>query len=392
MIQVRPNARAAMTASALAKAANLVYQHGGKAVQAGRNLRKYFNGDVNQPASASTVQRAATIRPVRARNPRRADGSRIVEKGTVKLGDIVTSATAADITVNKSVFSKPLELLTLGGRLHAMGTLYSRWKFIRAVLRYVPVVGSTTDGGLTAFYSQDPDEYYDAAEVVDSPSSNIDNMEFCVREKASMQLHLPTTLLYAAQGQGDKTWHSAGVVNVCSSGSLAVSKAYGALWIDFVIEFDQPCNPFDPYGPAFRTASTQMAPSGSAASGTPGPIFNFVNDFSKLAADSGRAWFQAPYTGGFIPGGAINIPAYSTVYVQCSINDTAAVAADITVAVSAGVVASGGAFYHSTDWTEKNVFATYTNTSAGWGTVTLNAGACTIPTATICVARLPYRL
>lgn len=275
-------------------------------------VNRYFQGDVNQPKSSRTVQQVAVIRPgrgmrARARGVRNA-GVTHPESGTLKIGDVATTATAADCASGKCIVSFPLQVETIGGRLFAMSKLYSRWRLDKAVLRYVPSVSSATDGGLVAYYTQEPDDTYTVGEAVgaQNAASAVDNMEFAVREKASIPLHLNPTLLYTTPSSSERTWHSAGVINVISNGSLTTSKTYGSLYLDFTATFSQPTAPFDVYAPLLYYSGIG-SPAGTGSRGVAsGPLFDFSADAALVAPESGKQWLIDPTTNAVPASGAVH--------------------------------------------------------------------------------------
>jgi len=364
LAQQNPNRRANRVALAAAGMAGRVAGSAvrgavnGLALRARNAAQRYFQGDVNQPATARTVQQVVQMRPVGARSRRRraAGAVSVTEKGSLKLADITTSATAANITSGRAISSLPLQVETIGGRLFAMSKLYSRWRFISAILRYVPAVSSATDGGLVLFYTQEPDDVYVVGEPVGAgaAASAVDNMEFSVREKANMSLHLNPTLLYTTPGSSEQTWHSAGVVNVISNGSLATSKTYGSLYMDFVVMFTQPCAPFDVYAPLTFYGTP---------SGTGGNIFNWLADKATLTSDSGQQWIKEPSTGGYTQYSKFYLPPMSSVSISLWIADAGGTAVTIGPVSDAGVT---NPLAHATSSTDNKIHAyhgIFTNTN-----------------------------
>jgi len=313
-------------------------------------------------------------------------GATITEAGSLKLADVVTSSTPTHSASGKSLASLPLQTDTIGGRLYAMSKLYSRWKFLSATLRYVPAVSSATDGSLVVFYSQDPDETYEIGETVGSnnAASAIDNMEFSVREKMNMTLHLPTTVLYCTpNGGAEKSWHVAGVVNVVSNGALVASKTYGSLYLDFRVVFSQPCAPFDPNSPipSYYVASLFTGAGASGPGAPASPLFNWQLDAPKLDASYGPNWLIDPTTGHINTQGRLYVPPMSAVSICLILNDTAAVAGDLIMITSSTqfITFFGGAsmFGHSADWGAKWIRGVVSNSGSvpGWFCPTSNVGA-----------------
>jgi hypothetical protein len=283
---------------------------------------RYFKGDVSQPITSRTAQQLSVMRPVLRRYGRvrqQGNSASVTEKGSLKLGDVLTPA---GTLTSEALMSLPMTCERIGGRLFAMSKLYSRWKFTSAILRYVPAVSSATDGSIVVFYSQDPDDFYATREVVGAANATaaIDNMECSVREKMNMKLHLPSTQLYTVPSQAEKTWHSAGVVTIVNNGALTTNKVYGSLYLDFVVTFSQPCAPFDPYSPIFSRAAVVPTGTGSGSYSSAvdgvvnGPLFNWVNDVAKMESNAGEAWFIDPDTGRPNTYGAIVIPPFSSCY------------------------------------------------------------------------------
>lgn len=316
-----------------------------------QKVQRYFQGDPNQPATAKTVQRMVTMRPGTRRPRGTRGGQTISEHGTCKLADVKTSATTAFNASGCSILSLPIRPELIGGRFYAMSKLYSRWRFTRAVLRFVPSVGSTTDGGLVVYYTQEPDDVYLPGESVGAgaASSALDNMEFSVREKASMSLHLNPQPLFTTPSTVEHAWHTAGVVNVISNGALADSKVYGSLYLDCSVDFSQPCAPFDVYRPA---TMTNITPHGPAVSGTAGALFDWSSDFPLLDRDSGDMWFRNPDTGA-LGTSDLWLPPRSRANVMVTIRDTGGVIGDLSLGLGVGVTQTDYSAYHANDGTVK---------------------------------------
>jgi hypothetical protein len=317
-------------------ASGAVQGAGKRAYSAGQ---RYFQGDVNQPITAKTVQRLATMRPVTRRNMGRNAGVVSTEQGSCKLADITIDANSG---TGRAIVSLPLMLSLLGGRLYEMSKLFSRWRFLKAVLRYVPSVSSATDGGMVVFYTQEPDDTYKANEIVGSQtaSSARDNMELSVREKANMVLHLPSQELYTTFSGHELAWHSAGVVNVVNNGAMVTgagtTKTYGSLYLDFVVKFTQPSAPFDPWSSIHIGPIT---PSGTGLSAV-GSVFNWLNDM-KTSPDVGASWYTSP--DGQVHGdGLLYLPPYSTCCISGSGANAAATAMTFIFQDTAIAILGGG--------------------------------------------------
>jgi hypothetical protein len=393
---------AKMAAAYLAgSAARGAVQGAGKNVQ--QRVSRYFNGDVNQPATARTVQQLRVMREVGGSGPLRAGRNRqyavrggnavVIELGSCKVADLTTGSVLANIGSGRSLLSFPLQVETIGGRLFAMSKLYARWRFLKCVLRYVPAVSSATDGGLVIYYTQEVDDVYTVAEAVgtDAASSAIDNMEFSVREKANMALHLGPQLLYTTPSSSETAWHSAGVINVVSGGSLAISKTYGALYMDFEVRFEQPCAPFDVYAPI--NVSDSIVPTGSGSTGTlNGPIFAWSTDNLLLSSDSGSQWLVDPITGKVNLNGKIYLAPNSSMVVSLILRSNA-VAFQIATVLDPGVVVAG---IEVTGSSPDNIvhysYATFTNTNPFVAGVLprIPVAAVAVGFTTILVARLPF--
>jgi len=290
----------------------------------------------------------------------------VTEAGSVKLCDVATPA-AGGTQPGRSITSVPLRLDYMGGRLAELGKLYGRWKFGSAVLRYVPAVSSNTDGSLVVFYSQDSDETYTTNEAVGAANaaSAVDNMEFSVREKMNMKLHLPGQLLFTTSTYAEKTWHTAGVVNVVSNGALVNSKVYGSLYLDFTVILSQPCAPFDVRAPLV-VVSDPVFPSGLGARGTTNsPLIDWVGDAARMLSFYGHSWITDPNSGQVSTDGRIYVPPGVSVALSFSALDTGASGVGIGVGVSDPllVVMSTGNSNQSTDKTLKEYNALLSNTS-----------------------------
>jgi hypothetical protein len=343
--------------------------------------QRYFQGDVNQPVTARTVQSLRPLRAVNRRGAGRNTGAAMTtERGSCKLADITTVATTG---TGRAIVSLPLILDLLGGRLFAMSKLYSRWKFVSAMLRYVPSVSSTTDGGIVVFYTQENDDSYAVDEAVGSQaaSSAIDNMEFAVREKASMRLHLPSQLLYTSFSGKEMEWHSAGVINVVNNGGFVASaKTYGSLYLDFVVQFQQPSAPYDPWSPLHWLGT---------ASGTSGSIFNWST--VAFYPDVGKAWYTNA-VGQIESGGKIYLPPYSSAEVHVSGGSGGTSLLTITPENSLVTVPTGGISDQAADNTLKRTEARVTNSNprVAWFTVN-NASAAPFTNVAISAALVPYQ-
>jgi hypothetical protein len=394
---------AKMAAAYLAgSAARGAIQGAGKNVQ--QRMSRYFNGDVNQPATAKTVQQLRVMREVNnigsygSGRPGRQYAARggnavVVELGSCKVADIQTTGVGI-IGSGRSLLSFPLQVDTIGGRLFAMSKLYSRWKFERCILRYVPAVSSATDGGIVMYYTQEIDDVYTVGEAVgtDAAASAIDNMEFSVREKANMGLHLGPQLLYTTPSNREAAWHSAGVINVVSGGSLAPTKVYGALYMDFSVRFEQPCAPFDVYSTI--NVSDRILPTGTGSTGTlNGPVFAWSTDALLLNSSSGTQWLIDPLTGGNNLFGKIYMAPNSSCYVTLLLTDTSLTVWVPAVPRDPGVIVSGvEVSSRSSDSSNKYLNCTYTNTNAFAAGFTIRvplAGA-NIQSALIQVSRVPF--
>jgi hypothetical protein len=369
----------------------------GLATRAYNAAQRYARGDVSQPRTALTAQQ---LQPIRASGRRFARGrfatsgsASVIERGSLKLADV---STVAGNSTGACISSIPLLCETIGGRLFAMSKLYSRWKFDSAILRYVPAVSSSTDGSLVVFYTQEPDDSYNVNEPVGSQNatSAIDNMEFSVREKMSMKLHVNPQLLYTTPSTLEKSWHSGGVVNVINNGALVVSKTYGSLYMDFVVTFTQPCAPFDPYSPLYTKLG--FLPSGSGATGpgvAGGALLRWSVDANGLGPASGPQWLIDPATGVNGLYGKIFLPPYSSAFVVLSLVDSAGIASSgISPVWDSGVSSFGQSTVMSTDHTGKWFSAVITNTNAYTAGFQLTAGALgyTVTSATMSVDAIPY--
>lgn len=400
MIQTRGgNSNGGAYIRSAAKAIKALRDYGPMVQKAGNQINRYFRGDVNQPRSANTTQQVRVMRPVRAARQRRSPGgaATVIEKGSLKLADVTTSAIAGFVTSGSAIQSLPLQLEFIGGRLFAMSKLYSRWKFISAILRYVPAVSSATDGALVIYYTQEPDDTYVVGESVGAgnATSAIDNMEFSVREKMSMPLHLNPQLLYTTPSGAEKSWHSAGVVNIVSNGALTTSKTYGSIYMDFVVEFMQPCAPFDPYAPLFDN-NAATAPTGPGATGTAnGAVFNWtIDNLYKFNKASGPNWQIDPITGNLDAAGKIWLPPYSGVSFMLNVTDTAAVAANLALTMTTGLAVAGTQLIgRDAANTYKWYYATIVNQTALPGSIqmTTTTVGSNIGSATLLLAEVPYK-
>lgn len=404
MIQTRPASNVGAYARSAAKAVRLLRDYAPLAQKAGGAVGRYFRGDVNQPKSANTTQQTRVMRPVRVGSRPRRGQSRgaasIVESGSLKLCDVTTSSTAAYIVSGAAVGSMPLRCDTIGGRLYEMSKLYSRWKFTRAVLRYVPAVSSATDGSLVIYYSQEPDDVYAVGESVGAgnATSAIDNMEFSVREKMNMPLHLNPQLLFTTQNNAEQAWHCAGVVNIISNGALVVSKTYGSIYIDFDVQFTQPCAPFDIFSPLHFTGGVGPLPHGAGAIG-PGlihePIFQWTTDASLFFdKDAGPQWLIDPATDKLSFDGKIWLPPYSSVALNVTAVDTVGAAGNFEIQYGSGVQAVGTFTLNTaTDRTIRYVNGTISNLSPVSNYFYLAAGAngFVLATTQITLTRVPFR-
>jgi hypothetical protein len=306
--------------------------------------------------------------------PARGGAVGITERGTTKIADVRTNATTELNESGCALLSFPLEVSSIGGRLFQMSKLYSRWKFLSAILRFVPSVSSNTDGGLVVYYTQEPDDIYQAGEAVGAAnaSSAIDNIEFSVREKANIGLHLNPQLLYTTPSVSEASWHSAGVVNVISNGALANSKVYGSLYIDFVAIFQQPCAPFDVYSPLVTLPGKR--PTGTGATGpgvSGGNIFAWSSDAPDHTAASGNMWLMDPNTGKNNLLGRIYIPPNSSMactLIMKNIGTPASAPAPIGWNTSVDVVALDQRQLVSNDAGTMTLSVIFTNKTAlpGW--------------------------
>lgn len=376
-------------------ASGAVQGAGQRAYAAGQ---RYFQGDVNQPASAKTVQTVVPLRQIsraRGRSGRRGGSASITEGGTMKIADIAVSNNAGYGDSGKSLLSFPLQVENIGGRLFEISKLYSRWKLVKAVLRYVPSVSSATDGGLVIYYTQEPDDTYELGEAVGAgnASSAIDNIEFSVREKANLSLHVPSQQLFCTPSPTEKSWHCAGIINVVSNGSLTLGKTYGSLYMDFVANFAQPCAPYDVFSPMSCNASI-MTPSGPGSLGQAnGSIFYWTSDASKLIKTSGSYWTM-DRTGRLAPDGTIYMPPLSSVLVCAYFVDANTVAGMIKINGDTGVnsIASSQDFSRSTDKTVKTLHALMTNTNSypAFFTIYADTAGMSITNASLALTIVPY--
>jgi hypothetical protein len=359
---------------------------------AGRRLQssvgRYFQGDVNQPATSKTVQQLRVMQESPGRRNRmyssKGGAASIVEVGSCKIADLTVSTNAAFIGVGRSLLSYPLQVDNIGGRLFAMAKLYARWRFMRCVLRFVPSVSSATDGGLVIYYTQEIDDTYSVGEAVgtDAAASAIDNLEFSVREKANMSLHLGPQLLYTTPSNREAAWHSAGVINVVSGGSLAVGKTYGTLYMDFEVRFEQPCAPFDVFAPVtvpnyiFVTGIGAQSTGSGTVGTTDSPLFNWPIDAPKLTSSSGSQWLVDPATGGINLEGKIWLPPSSSCYISVVAHDTNTALNVLVVVKDVNVVVAGTELRdQSADRSWKWVNSTYTNTNAFPAGFVIKSGA-----------------
>lgn len=350
--------------------------------------RRYFQGDVNQPTSARTVQQTRPMRPQR-RGIGRA-GSVVSEVGSLKLADITTGAS---VGIGRCVMSLPLQMERIGGRIYELSKLYSRYRFTSMVLRYVPAVSSTTDGSIVLYYTQDPDDTYANQEPVGANNavSAIDNLEFSVREKANMRLHVNPQLLYTTPSPSERSWHSSGVINVIDNGALVVNKTYGSLYADFSVRFEQPCAPFDVFSPLFNKDAL-FAPTGTGAGGAAlGNLFRWSTDLAELDPSCGHYWTRDPITGDVNVNGLLYMPPYTTV-VMTLWGQTDAVTGGYNVDLAGGSVLLYGASWQSVDFTAKSATYVFTNPSANVASLRVNPSVGFVTTKIgLTVTLVPFR-
>lgn len=396
---VHNGARALAAASGYIAGAGVRGAVRGAANRAYREGSRYFQGDVNQPTTARTVQTVLPMRPVRRRAARiRGGDDSIVEKGTMKVMDVSTT-TAANAS-GRAVACFPLTVDSIGGRLFAMSKLYARWKLQKAVLRYVPSVSSNTDGGLVVYYTQDPDDTYLVGEAVGAAnaSSAVDNIEFSVREKASLALHVNKTLLFTTPASSEVHWHSAGVINVISNGSLVNNKTYGSIYLDFVASFTQATAPYDVYAPMYLRTAAGLHGAGAIGPGTAGSkLFTWSSDAAALDPSTGTQWLIDPNTGQVNIFGKIYLPSTSSATFDIVVVDLAGASDTITILPDAGVGFQAGISdnWTSTDQKLKTYHAIISNNNpfvAGFTPVSGGTGGETITgSAFMCVSAIPYR-
>ncbi|APG76596.1 hypothetical protein 3 [Wenling tombus-like virus 5] len=238
-------------------------------------------------------------------NHRPVDNSTHRLNGSDYLGEVTTATPlTAKNTVRLSMQLSPTGFK--GTRVSALGELYEKYRYRRAVVRYVPALPATVGGQLLAYVDQDPKD--DPREVQDLKALRA----MASSSSGAQAWNLPLAKSITMPGTNENKWYYTGhqeenprlsvqgVLHllqmtdaVGTDGQpLAANSVAGTLYLDWVLEFKTP-----QMNPELVAAAKGYVPD--VPIGPPGGGKHVTLDTRKLG-DQASSWIPIPSEDGFI--------------------------------------------------------------------------------------------